>query len=390
MSIQKNIFLCTGFCSIIFLTTSFSTVFAETFSRNLTIGDLGSDVLQLQVFLNQNPATKIAGTGAGSPGKETTYYGALTADAVRRYQELHPREILIPHGLNAGTGFFGAGTRALVGLTVGLGQRTTPVSSLSRRTTQNSEDVASTSVFSGSMNSVVTDAEVDPDKEEKEIFASIMAKSKPSLISQKQIDEAKKDTNVIPATKSTPPTTRAILDIEQKQNEENVEMLITLLEEGGYLKDMKPEVQDAVKKQIRENTKKGLVSQIKSSDNISWRIPQAQKSETLLAGFGKSIISMFQPKQAEAFAIPIFGGYVYYRFLCTASGTWAILVGLPMPAWLGYTYAQGYAYWQMPFALITAGWYTPGVQSCYFYVGTGAVLIPTMGVMTFFMGSSLP
>lgn len=378
-------------CVGIFLTPLFSNASTELFFRNLTIGDSGSDVVQLQVFLNQNSATKILGTGPGSPGKETTYYGALTADAVRRYQELHSQEILVPYGLKSGTGVFGAGTRALVGLSVGLGQGNVSMGVSPQQTTQTKDSgTGGTSTFSGMVKPVVVDTAVDPDKKTKELFTSIMTKAKPSIISQKQIDEAKKDTQVISETKITPPTTQAILDLEQKQNEKNAELFITLLQEGGYLKDMDAKVQDAVKKQIRENSKKDIMSLVKATEDVAWKIPEVQKPTTLLAGFGDSLLSMFRPKQADAFAIPIFGGYVYYRFLCTASGTWAIVVGLPMPAWLGYTYVQKFAYWQMPFALITAGWYTPGVQTCYFQAGPYTVLIPTMGVMTFFMGSSLP
>lgn len=81
----------------------------SSFTRSLRTGMTGTDVRALQVFLNKKGFT-VSVTGAGSPGKETSYYGPATTRAVTRFQEAYANEILKPIGLNRGTGFFGPAT----------------------------------------------------------------------------------------------------------------------------------------------------------------------------------------------------------------------------------------------------------------------------------------
>ncbi|MFA5137038.1 MAG: peptidoglycan-binding protein [Patescibacteria group bacterium] len=83
------------------------------FTRDLYPGYTGADVRSLQIYLNQNGFI-LASSGPGSPGNETTYYGARTTAAVRRFQEAHYQEILSPLGYSSGTGIFGPSTRAYV------------------------------------------------------------------------------------------------------------------------------------------------------------------------------------------------------------------------------------------------------------------------------------
>lgn len=91
---------------------SSASVCPYTWTRSLTTGDSGADVLALQKFLNATAATSIAASGVGSAGNETDYFGGLTAAAVAKFQDMYASEVLAPVGLSKGTGYFGSSTRA--------------------------------------------------------------------------------------------------------------------------------------------------------------------------------------------------------------------------------------------------------------------------------------
>ncbi|MEI6238496.1 MAG: peptidoglycan-binding domain-containing protein, partial [bacterium] len=67
----------------------------------------------LQIYLNDHGYT-VSKTGAGSNGKESTYFGLATQKALIKYQEYYAKEILIPNGLKKGTGVFGISTMKVV------------------------------------------------------------------------------------------------------------------------------------------------------------------------------------------------------------------------------------------------------------------------------------
>jgi peptidoglycan hydrolase-like protein with peptidoglycan-binding domain len=76
-----------------------------TFTQNLTVGSTGIEVLVLQKTLqtlgffpvNVNP---------------TGYFGGISRQAVKNFQEAYKTDILIAWGLKSGTGYFGRTTRA--------------------------------------------------------------------------------------------------------------------------------------------------------------------------------------------------------------------------------------------------------------------------------------
>ncbi len=87
--------------------------FTGRYTRDLTIGDVGADVLSLQNFLNNNGFI-VANSGVGAPGEETSFFGNRTRDAIKKFQESNASSILAPLGLTEGTGYFGGLTRAFI------------------------------------------------------------------------------------------------------------------------------------------------------------------------------------------------------------------------------------------------------------------------------------
>lgn len=81
-----------------------SMMTAYTFNTNLTVGSKGTDVMNLQKVLNMSGDTKVAMTGAGSPGSETSFFGPATKAAVMKFQT--------KYGISPAAGYVGPITRA--------------------------------------------------------------------------------------------------------------------------------------------------------------------------------------------------------------------------------------------------------------------------------------
>jgi len=86
------------------LAITVQTADAYTWSRSLKLGSRGSDVKDLQMFLNMCADTKVSNSGAGSPGMETTYFGPATKAAVIKFQTAR--------GVSPQSGLFGPLSRA--------------------------------------------------------------------------------------------------------------------------------------------------------------------------------------------------------------------------------------------------------------------------------------
>ncbi|MEX2515249.1 MAG: hypothetical protein WD335_03935 [Candidatus Paceibacterota bacterium] len=81
---------------------------SSIFSLSAGQGAQGQAVQDLQIFLNMDADTRVAATGPGSPGNETMFYGALTAQAVSNFQSKYSANVLAPLGLSGATGYWGS------------------------------------------------------------------------------------------------------------------------------------------------------------------------------------------------------------------------------------------------------------------------------------------
>ena len=93
--------------------TQSSTGNFAPFATTLRPGTTSADVKRLQQFLNAQGHV-LSGTSFGSLGKETTFYGDLTTDAVKLFQEHFAAQLLQPRKLTKGTGIFDEQTRVFV------------------------------------------------------------------------------------------------------------------------------------------------------------------------------------------------------------------------------------------------------------------------------------
>jgi hypothetical protein len=82
-----------------------------TFTKYLKLGTINADVKYLQIVLNSDPTTKVASTGTGSSGKETTTFGKATQTALLKFQ--------VKYGIAGGTGATGPLTRVKLNALLG-------------------------------------------------------------------------------------------------------------------------------------------------------------------------------------------------------------------------------------------------------------------------------
>lgn len=80
--------------AVVFSIPAMASASCMAFDRSMHMGDVGDDVKNLQIVLNSNSLTQVSANGAGSPGREMTYFGHATRNAVKRFQALYRAEIL--------------------------------------------------------------------------------------------------------------------------------------------------------------------------------------------------------------------------------------------------------------------------------------------------------
>ncbi len=74
-----------------------------------SLGKRSPEIVTIQRILNSDPATRVARSGPGSPGRETSLYGPATRSAVQRFQLKHG---IVKSPRDVGYGIVGPKTRA--------------------------------------------------------------------------------------------------------------------------------------------------------------------------------------------------------------------------------------------------------------------------------------
>jgi peptidoglycan hydrolase-like protein with peptidoglycan-binding domain len=83
------------------------------FINRLELGSYGSDVANLQRFLNSKGFI-VSNTGAGSLGNESQFFGPATKNALTQYQNTNSVEIIKTKLLLEGNGVFDEATRIYI------------------------------------------------------------------------------------------------------------------------------------------------------------------------------------------------------------------------------------------------------------------------------------
>ncbi len=338
-------------CAVFFARSS---VWADTgisFSRLLSLGSVGADVLRLQRFLNGDPDTRVAAVGPGSPGQETSVFGPLTQAAVNKFQQKYRSDILASGQSPTGT----VGPKTLRQLNALLDKFA------ARRTPSAAPASVPPPVSAVSTPKSVT-VPVPPPTFTPAPSSAPASVGNPNLIN---LDKFIADINRVGKNRGYSDSQLA-----------NASALVQNAAAGPM--DFRKEFQKAWNKQAQTSAK-----------NISPKpIP--------LGVFFRNLISLFNPRPAIANAQGVsgspFGGAIYYVFFCDCSGDWLVgMQPLPPDYPVLLTYYEGmqeFSNYNTPFTTEVLGTYDPGAGVCMEVSGPDCFEIPSEGMMTGFLGSS--
>lgn len=331
----------------LFFVASVEVANAE-FARPLKIGSVGNDVRALQVVLNSVVETRVAESGPGSSGQETTYFGNKTALAVSKFQVLHRSTILIPNGLTQGTGYVGPSTLAVL-----------------NKVSAPSPVVAKTDVPTEIKPKLL--GNVDGLQGTLSVIERVGVKQG---LSSAEIDKLK---TIV--TKDVTATSTPLLAsfVKQVLKDNPGQPPITL---GDQLKSLALSFRDLFLPH------EALAINASSIFSGSTPFDDPTLGAGGLIGFGT----------ATTPAVPFGGAIIGTPIWCLCSASWWIpITPLPptMPEALMYMPgSQAYLNFNIPATLWLLGLYEPGPQ-CFIYDGDSCVPLPTQGLITPVVGSSL-
>lgn len=310
-----------------------------TFTENLSLGSSGTQVTALQKLLNRDPDTRVASTGTGSPGYETSYFGSMTRNAVVRFQEKYVNEVLMPVGLVRGNGRVGFYTRA-------------KLNALSALT------------------------------------ASKVSESPPAT---PPVTDVSTPTSVI-----TPPTLTAPATAPTNPNLKNLDKFLVAIEEVAKKQGSSVADISIIKKEIAKIAATTTNLQATFEEMVRKQSNQSVKDDSLLNRtlviIEQAIEGIFLPKHALAAVGVPFGGELLAATPCFCSATWLIYIS-PLPPTFSaiLTYvpgSQAFLSYNIPFTSWLLGDYIPGAGACLI-PGTPCWYIPSEGMITPIVGSSL-
>lgn len=343
-------------CFIVILLVP-APLFAAELTRTLTFGMHGQDVRALQQFLNTDSETRIAETGAGSPGNETDYFGVATKRALIKFQEKYHSDILAPINLTRGTGIFGERTRAKVMATKTIAQKVASTKTPTRKTTA--------STVLPIISATGTTTTQSPQASEKIVPSA----GNPNLVNlEYSISEVRK--------------------IGKSQGVSDAELAI---------------VESAIREATATST--DLTKQFLQTANISQKPATTQPPVSRATLNIKNIVGNILTKfgiakiahAAVVTGVAPFGGTLVGVIPCTCSKDVWLLTMKPLPptyatvlSYVGGT--QIYMHYEtgaLPHpAQSFLGFYVPGLQSCFMTTATPCAPAPNQGTISPRVGSS--
>ena len=127
-------------------TTETTQASGAIFTKVIKVGASSSEIKTLQQFLNSDPDTKIAESGAGAPGKETNYFGLLTTKAIQKFQKKYG---IVSSGTPTTTGYGSLGPKTRTKLNELMGASSSSSPTTTTTTTQTTPTTPTTVTKAG-------------------------------------------------------------------------------------------------------------------------------------------------------------------------------------------------------------------------------------------------